>query len=285
VKELVSEGVASRHGIRKGDCILSVNRLSLSGLSTAEALTVLKKAGNHVTLVINRVAENQSSTSHNPSLDESKQSTDIGTNGAALESNRERKSSEALERAWVYQGDSHNLLSKPTSVCMGPSSVESWRMSLQWSVGDLEGVTPHKRKKSVHGTKFNTRNSKGELLTFTDSKSTLPRKLSGSKVGVYLVELYKSIGGWLGIQLTGSKDHPPTTPIAIRAVLKGGVAHKSGLISEKDEIIEVNGVSFEDLTLREAVQYIRDLPPGSISMIMRDHRKKRDLDSCRKRLF
>lgn len=174
------------------------------------------------------------------------------------------------------------------------SNVDSSNMSLQWSTQSAHtGVTSEgsalrlpKQPVSHEGkTKFNTRNSLGKLLTFTDNESTLPRKLSGSKAGVYLVELQKRSGGWLGLQLNGSENSPPTSPITIKSVLQGGAAYKSGLIRVGDEVLEVNRASFEKLTLRKAVTYMRELPAGKVVMIMRDVTRGSSLDSCRKRLF
>lgn len=295
VKELVPGGVAARHGgIRRGDCILSVNRLSLSGLSTTEALTVLKQAGDHVTLVISRVAENWTSSCPRIPLSPDNNSRQGSVaNGAPLNVGGSRTLEHVRRQAdtQTCRGESQHSQSKPIS--MDYSNVESWRMSLQWSSQHIQSSgatsdkrTPHPQKRLAlgpqHRTKFNTRNPQGELLTFTDPNCTLPRKLSGSKVGVYLVELQKSHGGWLGLQLKGSKESPPTSPITIRTVLRGGVAHKSGLICKEDEVIEVNGVPLEKLTVGEAVEHMRGLPPGKVTMIMRDHG---DLNSCRKRLF
>ena len=198
----------------------------------------------------------------------------------------------------MHQAGSSTQCSLPRPIS-DYSNVESWTMSLhQWSTQSIhtattseDSSTPHPPKRRVPSpdleckTKFNTRNSRGKLLTFTDRESTLPRKLSGSKAGVYLVELQKRSSGWLGLQLDGSKDAPPTLPITIKAVLQGGAAYKSGLIREGDEVLEVNGASFEKLTLREAVTYMRELPAGKVDMILRDITRGRSLDSCRKRLF
>lgn len=300
VKELVPGGVAARHGgIRRGDCILSVNRLSLSGLSITEALTVLKQAGDNVTLVISRVAENWTSCPRIPHSPDNN-SNKGPMHGTPLKSPAARDSNVGGSRTLELQADteihrevSQHSESKPISVHY--SNVESWRMSLQWSSQNIHSEeisdegTPRPRKRMAlslqRRTKFKTRNPQGKLMTFTDPDSTLPRKISGSKVGVYLVELQKKHGGWLGLQLNGSKESPPTFPITVRTVLRGGVAYKSGLISEEDEVIEVNGVSFEKLTVVEAVKNLRDLPPGQVTMIMRDQRKSRDLNACRKRLF
>lgn len=298
VKELVSGGVAERHGgIERGDCILSVNRLSLTGLSTTEALAVLKAAGNHVTLMISRVAANCPQTNsmqelgNYPRAPHTSEHETVGGK-SKMEGNKTLEHARRQAEIMIHQGSSQDSQSEPISVDY--SHIESWRMSLEWSpqdtgfntgeTSDINMLCPLKQSPQLK-KKFDTRNPWGEVLTFTDPKSTLPRKLSGTKAGLYLVELHKSLGGWLGIQLKGGKETPPSTPITIKAVLNGGAAHKNGQIQEEDEVIEVNGASFEKLSLEAAVDYMRSLPPGKVSMILRDHRKSRDLNFCRKQLF
>lgn len=122
-----------------------------------------------------------------------------------------------------------------------------------------------------------SKNSQGEILTFTNRRSTLPRQINGSKVGVRLVELQKGTG-FLGMQLEG--DESEDSPIIVKSVLKGGAAYKSGKIHEGDEILEVNGVSFERANLKKALKFMRKLPQGKVSLILR-----RGQDQARRRLF
>lgn len=303
VKELVPGGVAIRHGgIKRGDCIVSVNGSRMAGLSTADALAILKEAGDHVTLVTSRVAENwtsscpripisQESNSRQEARDRSSPQT-LHSSPACYYEGENRTLEHARKQAEAQKGQGGSQQSQAKPISVDYSRVESWRMSLQWNIhsGETsdEGIPRQARQLMLspeNKQKFSTRNPQGEIMTFTDTKSTLPRKLPGNKAGVYLVELQKSDGGLLGLQLEGSNKSPSNAPITIKSVLKGGAAYKSGQICEKDEIIEVNGVSFEKITLVDAVEYMRDLPAGEVRMIMRDHRNRWDLNSCRNRLF
>ena len=107
------------------------------------------------------------------------------------------------------------------------------------------------------------------MLTLTDNKNTLPRKLHGAKVGVHVVELHKGPTG-LGIQLHGGTDG--TTPITVKVVLRGGSADKSHMIHEGDHILEVNKTSFERFSQLEAMKFMKSLPQGKVSIILRDHK-------------
>lgn len=133
---------------------------------------------------------------------------------------------------------------------------------------------------------YNSVNPQREVLTFRDYKSTLPRRISGSRDNLRLVELRKGTG-WLGLQLKGGV-HPnhmtEPLPITVGSLIKGGAAYRSGQMHEGDEIIEVNGIPMADLTLREAVDIVRQQPPGNVIFLLRESQYDHNY-SCRKRLF
>lgn len=177
-----------------------------------------------------------------------------------------------------------------TARSMDYGHTDSWKIAQQWAPqtphlgGSEEGTqeqsganirTP--RPPNVKKLHREAKNSQGDVLTFTNSRSTLPRSINGSKQGVRLVELPKGTG-FLGLQLLGDEDE--ATPITVKAVLKGGAAYKSGKIHEGDEILEVNGVSFEKANLMKALKFMRKLPQGKVSLILRSGQ-----DRARKRLF
>ena len=95
---------------------------------------------------------------------------------------------------------------------------------------------------------------------------TMPRKLS-STVGVKIVEMHKGPTG-LGMQIRGGADS--NLPIMVKVVFPGGPAHKSGKIHPGDLIIEVNSESFENLTHKEALDKLKSLPQGKVSLLVRD---------------
>ena len=85
--------------------------------------------------------------------------------------------------------------------------------------------------------------------------------------GVKLVELHKGPGG-LGINMTGGADM--NNPFTVKVVFPGGVAAKSGDIHVGDVILMVNGRDFRRLKHDEAVQGLRDLPQGPVTLLVRD---------------
>ncbi|XP_064607759.1 uncharacterized protein LOC135472268 isoform X2 [Liolophura sinensis] len=83
------------------------------------------------------------------------------------------------------------------------------------------------------------------------------------------VTMSKGVTG-LGFCLEGGTGSPlGDKPILIKRLFKGGAADKCGLLREKDEILEVNGKSFQGLRHYEAWNYLKFLPSGDVKMIIR----------------
>lgn len=236
--------VAAQDGrIKRGDRIISINGVTVTGLSNKQALQKLKDAGNCVNLVLIRKMGRRISRATTP-LTSARHSRRGSTDNSCLES---RKISPQQSPKTVHRRGHTSSSDEGSKDGSRASSPQHPRK--------------HTRRKSV--------TSHGELLTFRDKKSTLPRKIKGAKLGVHLVELHKGPTG-LGLQLQGSTN--PETPITVKAVLRGGAAYRSGKIHIGDEIIEVNGTSFEQLNQQEALQVMKDLPQGKVSIILRDHK-------------
>lgn len=234
---MLPDGVASHDGrIKKGDRIISVNGCDVAGLTNKEALQKLKEAGDHVILITTRKIGRRNTTSTQHSRQTS------GSNSHAV-SRMSPEHSPKLTHRRGYGTGSSDEGSREGSRTASPRHSKK-----------------HQRRVSV--------TTQGEVLTFRDQKSTLPRKIKGDKSGVHLVELHKGPTG-LGMQLQGSAD--PQTPITVKAVLKGGPAFRSGKIHERDEIIEVNGTSFENVSYQEALKVMKSFPQGKISIILRNY--------------
>lgn len=240
---MVPSGAAARDGrIKTGDRITAVNDQSLNGLSNKQALQKLKDAGDHVTLKIARKVGRRASRATTP-LASARHSIHGSGDTSCVESRR--MSPQRSPRGTLRRGHGAG------------SSDEGSREGSR-------GTSPqhnrrHRRRQSV--------SAQGEVLTFRGNRSTLPRKIKGAREGVHLVELHKGPTG-LGLQLQGSVD--ATTPIFVKAVLRGGPAYKSDKIHVGDEVIEVNGIPFENMSQQDALKTVKNLPQGKVSMILRD---------------
>lgn len=236
---MLPDSVAGRSGqLKRGDRIVSVNGSSLEGATNKSATDLLRNAGDHVTFVIARKIGRRISTVATPfesrltSKHGSGENTRQGSKGVTPQPPRR--------------------LVKATS-SSGENSQEGSR-----SHTPPVSVRKHNRRMSL--------GQSGEVLAFRE-RSTLPRKL-GPKLGVRLVELHKGPTG-LGMQIQGGKDRG-NTPITVKLVFSGGVAHKSGKINPGDVILEANSISFENLTHAEALKTLKGFPQGQVHLIIRD---------------
>ncbi|XP_020906424.1 pro-interleukin-16, partial [Exaiptasia diaphana] len=83
------------------------------------------------------------------------------------------------------------------------------------------------------------------------------------------LKLEKNASG-LGFSVGGGKDSLyGDTPIYVKYVFKDSVASKNGELQTGDEIIDVNGQSMRNMSNVEAIETIRALPYGSISVTIR----------------
>ncbi|XP_028258454.1 pro-interleukin-16 isoform X2 [Parambassis ranga] len=82
------------------------------------------------------------------------------------------------------------------------------------------------------------------------------------------VELEKSAGG-VGFTLEGGKGSiHGDRPIVINRIFTGGAAEQKGLQSG-DELLQVQGVSLQDMTRYEAWNMIKALPEGPVTVVIR----------------
>nr|WKF45161.1 interleukin 16 [Epinephelus akaara] len=82
------------------------------------------------------------------------------------------------------------------------------------------------------------------------------------------VELEKGTGG-VGFTLEGGKGSiHGDRPLVINMIFKGGAAEHSGL-QHGDELLQVQGISLQDMTRFEAWNIIKALPTGPITAVIR----------------
>ncbi|KAM4743667.1 pro-interleukin-16 [Anableps anableps] len=82
------------------------------------------------------------------------------------------------------------------------------------------------------------------------------------------VDMEKGVGG-IGFSLEGGKGSiQGDRPLVINRIFKGGVGEQSGLQCG-DELLQVQGVSLQDMTRFEAWNLIKALPEGSVTLVIR----------------
>ena len=253
VRNVLANGLVYKDGrIKRGDRIVSVNNQNLSGLENKEALLLLKNSGSTVTFEIARRVGRKSQCP-------SPFTSQLGSRVDSGEATREPASPVLDTRHPMKPQESND-------------SEDAFETSL--TTGETKTTHKSRSRRESFSRQYMDGEEKGEdedqlgALGMKERKpATMPRKL-GSTVGIKIVELLKGPTG-LGMQLKGGSD-TNLLPITVKVVFPGGSAHKSGKIHPGDVIIEANNESFENITHKEAIDKLKKLPQGKVSLLVRD---------------
>jgi len=123
-----------------------------------------------------------------------------------------------------------------------------------------EVPTPHRKMSKHYRPGKKTSDSTSSL--HESGHHTLPRDFGTVKA----IEIRKGAQG-LGMQLIGGVD--TKRPVKVKQVFEGGAAHQSGKIQKGDQILEVNGKSFANLTHREVIELIKNEPEGKMTLLVK----------------
>ncbi|KAK4327584.1 hypothetical protein Pmani_001941 [Petrolisthes manimaculis] len=77
-------------------------------------------------------------------------------------------------------------------------------------------------------------------------------------------------GAGLGFSLEGGKDSPlGDRPLTVKKIFSGGAADKGGVLKVGDELVSVNAVDVTRMARIEAWNFLKKLPDGTVSLILR----------------
>ncbi|XP_037105194.1 inaD-like protein isoform X2 [Syngnathus acus] len=85
---------------------------------------------------------------------------------------------------------------------------------------------------------------------------------------VEVLELHKEAAGGLGFSILDYQDplDPGGCVMVIRSLAEGGVAQRAGALLPGDQLVSVNGVRLEGLSLEQAVRVLKGAPPGAVRL-------------------
>uniref|UniRef100_A0A1I8IIX2 Dishevelled n=1 Tax=Macrostomum lignano TaxID=282301 RepID=A0A1I8IIX2_9PLAT len=132
----------------------------------------------------------------------------------------------------------------------------------------LHGGGPHGRL-SLQNRKRQNRRRRGPPISRTSSFSSITE--SAFSLNVQTVELDMDAVQFLGISIVG---HPAVNGgsggIYVGSIMRGGAVEREGSIQPGDMLLEVNGVTFENLENDEAVRILREQvqKPGKITLVV-----------------
>ena len=337
IRGIKKDSLADRDGrLKPGDKLLSINGISLCGLTYKKTLEVLRNTGKESKIVAKRPAVQltKSVTLHS-SIDELSETSDnneepveavkVGEEKFTVEFHKEGNSklgititggidtptgdvgiknivkgsladkdgklqqgdkllsvngislsnitnNEALE---ILRGTGNHIIivavryvgvdklkGTPLSSTV-PSLTSSRNQSPRSSRKALHDPIPEiptpRRKMSKH---FQPGGTKSTSSLHESGHHTLPRDFGTVKA----VELRKGAQG-LGMQLIGGID--TKKPVTVKEVFPGGAAHQSSKISKGDQILEINGKSFAQLTHREVIELVKNEPEGKVTLLVK----------------
>ncbi|XP_059840270.1 inaD-like protein isoform X4 [Hypanus sabinus] len=106
-----------------------------------------------------------------------------------------------------------------------------------------------------------------DMDTETNAEEDEIGKLALWTSDVKVIELHKGSEG-LGFSILDYQDplDPTRTVIVIRSLVVGGVAECDGRVLPGDQLIFVNDQNLENTALAEAVQALKDAPPGKVRL-------------------
>ncbi|KAL6063149.1 hypothetical protein STEG23_037801 [Scotinomys teguina] len=232
IKHIADSGLAARNrGLQEGDLILQINGVPSADLSLSDTRRLIERSEGTLTLLVLRDGGRLASVPPAASDSDSSVLEDISDLASELS----------------QAPPSH----VPPPPLQGPRSPEPSRTD-----SAEESPQPGRRERSVDSRAVAEPEHPGESrydIYRVPSRQSLEDR--GYSPDTRVVRFPK--GASIGLRLAGGND----VGIFVSGVQAGSPADGQG-IQEGDEILQVNGTPFRNLTREEAVQFLLDLPPG-----------------------
>lgn len=233
IKHITDSGLAARNrGLQEGDLILQVNGVSSANLSLSDTRRLIEQSEGELTLLVLRDSA-QFLVNIPPAVSDS--------DSSLMEDISDLNSE--LSQAPPSHVPPPPLQGPPSPE---PSQTDSAEQSPQ----------PRRRDRSVDARAVAEPEDPGESrydIYRVPSRQSLEDR--GYSPDTRVVRFPK--GASIGLRLAGGND----VGIFVSGVQAGSPADGQG-IQEGDEILQVNGMPFRNLTREEAVQFLLELPPG-----------------------
>ncbi|XP_055463559.1 tight junction protein ZO-3 isoform X2 [Psammomys obesus] len=231
IKHITDSGLAARsRGLQEGDLILQINGVPSADLSLSDTRRLIERSDGELTLLVLR-DRGQFLLSLPPA--------ESGSDSSLLEDISDLNSE-------LSQAPPSHIPPPPRQG--RPSPADSQTDS------PAETPQPRRRDRSADSRAVAEPESPGESrydLYRVPSRQSLEDRGPDTRV----VRFPK--GASIGLRLAGGND----VGIFVSGVQAGSPADGQG-IQEGDEILQVNGMPFRNLTREEAVQFLLGLPPG-----------------------
>ncbi|KAM3619195.1 uncharacterized protein V6R79_004419 [Siganus canaliculatus] len=239
ISSVVPGGPVDKHGVlRPEDEILEMNDVQLYGKSRREAVSFLKEVPPPFTLVCCR----------HPA--------------SALEPQPESDSEPEPEPVRPAQPDVEEIELKLSSVLL---SHKEERETEEQQMVAQEFLT---RETTQHVQEPAGTETEGEEDEEDDEEEG---ELALWSPDVQVLELHKERDKGLGFSILDYQDplDPSRCVMVIRSLVPGGVAERCGGLLPGDQLVSVNQSHVDLLTLAEAVEVLKSVPPGTVRLGIR----------------
>lgn len=260
IHKILSNSPAEKDGrLRRGDRILSINGLSMRGLTHRESLSVLKTPRPEVVMVITRsrsltidtgaVALLQLAKTKRPSL---------GSLSSLAEKN-EMTAEYAQER--VSKMKIQHKASRSLDLDLDIVSNEAESV--------FDGTASEDGLLSADESKCSSITPASDELATASSPQLSALNAAAAAGSSRMVEILKD-GAGLGFSIEGGFDSPAgNKPLLIKKIFMGGAAEKSGLLRAGEEIVAINDISIERMTRIQVWNMMKKLPNGSVRIALK----------------
>lgn len=248
ISSVAPGGPVDRHGVlRPEDELLEVNGVQLYGKSRREAVSFLKEVPPPFTLVCCRhlishlePEPEASPPPHSPAAEPTQRS---------IEEMELKLSSMLLRDGGVHQEEDRqdSPLEEERKEEEGPNHEEE--------EPNHEEEEPNREEEEL--SQEEEEEDEGELALWSPE--------------VQVVELQKERDRGLGFSILDYQDplDPGRCVMVIRSLVPGGSAERHGALLPGDQLVSVNHTQLDQLTLTEAVEVLKSVPPGTVRLGVR----------------
>ncbi|XP_053676439.1 uncharacterized protein LOC128726642 [Anopheles nili] len=242
IHKILTNSPADRDGrLKKGDRILSINGLSMRGLTHRESLSVLKTPRPEVVMVITRsksLVMDALAKLKRPSMG----SLSSLAEKSELTSEYERKMKIQHKASRSLDLDHLDVASNEAESVFDGTASEDGLLSAD----DV--------------SKCSSSNANENASSFV---------VAEAPEGCRMVEINKD-GAGLGFSIEGGFDSPTgNKPLIIKKIFMGGAAEKSGILRAGEEIVAINDVSIAKMTRIQVWNMMKKLPNGSVCLTLK----------------
>ncbi|XP_028941374.1 FERM and PDZ domain-containing protein 2, partial [Antrostomus carolinensis] len=227
IASIIPGGPADRAGnIKPGGRLISVNNISLEGISFNTAVKIIQNSPDEVELIISQ-PKDMYEEGLNEEKNLSRRNSTSGSEISCVDSGRKRIQ------------DCHSSVPKEQD-----ANTDECEKALSWSLA------------SKLGPRIPVPSSES-LVVEEDDSSHLPFPSETNSKEIYTVELVKEEGTF-GISVTGGINTSVRHGgIYVKSIIPRGPADKDGQIKIGDRLLEVDGISLCGITHKQAVEHLK----------------------------